>query len=140
MAVAGNAVVLSITTIDTAYVAGDELDGINNVSFGPTRDKLDTTDFKDGTAKKYLMGLTDGAVNLSGQLELGAATVQQRLITGYTTPSNVFAHLVFNPGGAAGYKGFKVECVVESFSVDGVHDGIVEVSYTLGFTGPLVLI
>ena len=59
-----------------------KIDGINDFSFSPSNDMLDTTDFKDTTgAHTRLPGLQVSSVSLSGDYEHGDTNGQVSSIT-----------------------------------------------------------
>jgi len=114
---------------------GDEVDGLNNTQYSPTVDLLDVTDFKDTSgAKLKLAALTDGSITLSGDYEQADAP-QALLRSSMPTGASVWISNHFNPSGSVGSKGFIVECKVESFDITAAHDGKVEFSCNLQFTG-----
>lgn len=139
MALAGHPVVVYAKATSASPSAGDEVDGINNVTYSPSLDLLDVTDFKDSTgAKLKLGGLKDGSISLSGDLEMTDAP-QALLRTAAGDGSSVWMSCYFNPSGSTGQKGFKVECKVESFEITAAVDGKVEFSASLQFTGAPVV-
>lgn len=134
MALAGHPVVVYVKATSASAIAGDEIDGINNVSYSPTVDMLEVTDFKDTSGyRQKLAGLRDGSITLSGDLEMADAP-QDLLRTAFGDGTSVWATLHFDPGGSAGSKGFKVECKVSANDVSASFDGKVETSFTLDFT------
>lgn len=139
MALAGHQVVISAKASNAAPIAGDEVDGINQVGYSPKIDLLDVTDFKDTSAAKLkLAALLDGQISLQGDLEMADAP-QQLLRSSFLTGASVWISCYFNPAGAAGSKGFKVECKVASFDINAAVAGKVEFSCTLEFTGAPVV-
>lgn len=140
MALAGHPVLVYAKATNAVAVSGDEVDGINSVSYSPSLDLLDVTDFKDSTGTKLkLGGLKDGSVSLSGDLEMTDAP-QGLLRTAAGDGSSVWMTMHFNPSGAASSKGFQVECKVESFEISASVDGKVEFSASLSFTGAPVAV
>jgi predicted secreted protein len=140
MALAGHPVLVYAKATNAAAVSGDEVDGINSVSYGPSLDLLDVTDFKDTTGTKLkLAGLKDGSISLSGDLEMTDAP-QTLLRTAAGDGSSVWMTIHFNPSGAASAKGFQVECKVESFEISASVDGKVEFSASLQFNGAPVAV
>ena len=134
MALAGHPVVVFLKSTNPAPSGTDEVDGINNVSYSPSVDLLDTTDFKDTTGfKTKLAALKDGAISISGDFE-PSDTPQQLVPTSWSSGASVWATLHFNPSGSAGTKGFQVECKVENFEISAAHDGKVEFTASLAFT------
>jgi predicted secreted protein len=118
-----------------AAVSGDEVDGLNNVSYSPSVDLLDITDFKDTTGfKTKLAGLKDGSVSVSGDFEASDAP-QLLIASSWSSGASIWATIHFNPSGSASSKGFNVECKVESFEITAGVDGKVEYSASLSFTG-----
>lgn len=129
MALAGHAVKVSCADTD---VAGDEIDGINNIDWGPAANLLETTDFADTTgARTRILGLKDLQVTVSGQYE-AADTGQARLRTNWASGASVFVR--FLPNGTAG---FKCEMKVQDFKITASFDGVVEFSATLQGTGSI---
>lgn len=140
MALAGHPVLVYAKATNAAAVSGDEVDGINSVSYSPSLDLLDVTDFKDTTGTKLkLAGLKDGSISLSGDLEMTDAP-QTLLRTAAGDGSSVWMTIHFNPSGAASAKGFQVECKVESFEISAAVDGKVEFTASLQFTGAPVAV
>ena len=140
MALAGAPVVVYLKATNAAAVAGDEVNGLNNVGYSPTVDLLDVTDFQDTSGFKLkLAGLKDGSVSISGDYEPSDAP-QQLVPSSWSSGASVWATLHFNPSGSAGTKGFQVECKVESFEITAGVDGKVEFSASLSFTGAPVAV
>jgi predicted secreted protein len=140
MPLAGHPVLVYAKASSAAAVSGDEIDGINSVSYSPTLDLLDVTDFKDTTGMKLKIGgLKDGSISIGGDLEMTDAP-QTLLRTAAGDGSSVWITIHFNPSGAALAKGFNVECKVESFEISASVDGKVEMSASLQFTGAVVLV
>jgi len=139
MALAGHPVKLFAKSSSGAVVAGDELDGINNVTYSPTVDLLDVTDFKDTSgAKKKLAALSDGTVSLAGDLELADAP-QNLLRSSMTSGADVHITFHFDPTAGAGSRGFQVPCKVESFEISAAVHGKAEFSCSLQFNGAPVV-
>lgn len=106
----------------------DEMDGITSISFGPSRDMLETTDFKDTTgARTRLAGLKDGSIQLSGQYE-SADTAQAALRTAWGSGADFYLQVLWD-----GTNGNEVKCIVESYEVSGDVGGLVEFTATLQF-------
>ena len=107
------------------------IDGINDVSFGPTREQLDMTDFCSTTgSRERFMGLKDGTISLSGDYE-SADLGWQEIETAFNGASNATCWIAFVWDGAAGHH---VECVVASFEISASVDGKVEISIEANFT------
>lgn len=133
MALAGHPVAVYWKATSGAY-AGFEIDGIKSVTYSPTLELLDVTDFKDTTgAMLKLGGLRDGSIKISGNLEMADAP-QALLRTNAGDGVSGFATCIFNPGGAVGVKGFQVECKVASFEITSEVDGTVDFSADIQFT------
>lgn len=129
MALAGHAVKVSCADSD---VAGDEIDGINNIDWGPSADLLETTDFMDTTAARTrLLGLKDLQVTVSGDYE-ASDTGQARLRTNQAAGTTTYVR--FLPNGSAG---FKCAMLVQDFSISASFDGKVEFSATLVGNGAI---
>ncbi len=134
MALAAHQVKVFAKASVAAVVAGDEVDGINDVKYSPSVDLLDVTDFKDTTgAKLKLAALLDGSATLSGDLEL--ADAPQALLRSSLTGASVWVNFQFNASAAAGSRGFSVECKVASFEITGAVADKVQFSCELQFTG-----
>lgn len=139
MALAGHPVLVYIKNVVTAPIAGDEVNGLNSVGYSPKVDLLDVTDFQDTSAAHLkLAALTDGGITLAGDLEMADAP-QTLLRTSWASGASVWVSCYFNPSGSAGTKGFKVECKVESFTINAQVAGKVEFSCSLAFTGAPVV-
>lgn len=131
MALAGHE--LAIYANATTITAADEMDGVNNVSFGPTRDLLEDTDFKDTSATRTrFAGLKDGTISLSGDYE-PADTPQSALETAFNNGTDITIGIAWD--GATGSNGHQVVCQVESFEISASFDGKVEFSASLQFNG-----
>lgn len=127
MALAGHAVAVSISADDVTY---NEIDGINDVSFGPTRELLESTDFKDTSgARTRFAGLKDGAISLSGQYE-SADTAQAAVRTAWENGTDCYVKILWN--GATGHK---VKTLVENFEIKAAVDGAVEFTSSHQFNG-----
>lgn len=62
-------------------IDGNELEGLNSFTLSDDREMIDITNFKDiGSAsnRKYLAGLEDGTLSLSGQYDGGTAQAALR--------------------------------------------------------------
>lgn len=134
MPLAGHPVAVYYKATSGAY-AGSEVDGIKNVTYSPTLDMLDVTDFADTTgAKLKIGGLKDGSIKLSGNFEM--ADVPQALIRTNAGDGVVgYATCIFNPTGSVGSKGFQVAVKVASFEITSAVDGTVDFSADLQFNG-----
>ena len=130
MALAAHAAAIRIATTD---VTGNEIDGINNVDWGPSAELLETTDFKDTTAARTrIQGLKDLSLTLSGDHEAGDTNGQVVLRDAYTNGTTVFVRWLPN-----GTVGFKCEMHVQEFKISGAFDGKVEFSATLVGAGAI---
>jgi predicted secreted protein len=129
MALAGHAVKVSCADSD---IAGDEIDGINSIDWGPSADLLETTDFADTTAARTkLLGLKDLQVTVSGDYE-ASDTGQSRLRTNWAAGTTTYVR--FLPNGTAG---FKCAMLVQDFTISASFDGKVEFSATLMGNGAI---
>ena len=107
------------------------IDGINDLSFGPTREQLDMTDFCSTTgSRERFMGLKDGTISLSGDYE-SADLGWQEIETAFNGASNATCWIAIAWDGAAGHH---VECVIASFEISASVDGKVEISIEANFT------
>lgn len=114
----------------SAAAPTDEMDGITSVSFGPNRDMLETTDFKDTTgARTRLAGLKDGTIQISGQYE-GADTAQAALRTAFGSGGDFYLQILWD-----GATGNEVKCLVENYEISADVGGLVEFTATLQFNG-----
>lgn len=133
-------VVVYAKASNSAAVSGDELDGINSVTYSPSVDLLDVTDFKDTTgAKLKLAALQDGSISLDGDLEMADAP-QALLRSSLVSGASVWMTIHFAPSGSAGSKGFQVECKVESFEIGAAVADKNTFSCSLQFTGAPVAV
>lgn len=131
-ALAGHPIGLLVSATDGSFV---EVDNINNVSFGPSRNMLDITSFKDTTgAKLFMAGLSSGKISLKGDYN-GADAPQAQIRTQFLSGGALYVQMHFDTGAAAGSKGYKVKTIVESFDVSVGVDGKVEFSCSLNFNG-----
>jgi predicted secreted protein len=135
MPLAGHPVKLYVKASSASPIAGDEVDGLNNVSYSPSVDLLDITDFKDTSgAKLKLAGLLDGSISLSGDFEMSDAP-QALIRSSMVSGASLWTSCHFNPSGSTGSKGFIVETKVASFEIATAVDGKVTFSASLQFTG-----
>lgn len=117
------------TAINPDYL---EIDGINDLSFGPSREQLDMTDFKDTSgARQRFQGLKDGTISLSGDYE-PSDTGQAEIFAAFNGASNLVCWIMILWEGTTGHH---VKCVVESYEISAGVDGKVEFSVELSFTG-----
>lgn len=115
--------------------AGNEIGNIDKVTYSPSIDLLDVTDFKDTSgAKKKLAALTDGKVQLTGWADM-SDTPQNLLRSSWASGADVYVTWIFNPSGSTGSKGFQVACKVKDFSIDGDTPGAITFSCSLEFNG-----
>lgn len=127
MALAGHAVEVYG---DLTTAPANEIDGIKSVSYGPSRDMLEETDFKDTSgAHKRFAGLKDGAISISGDYEAADLGIVD-LFTAFDTGVSYFFGIAWN-----GVTGHEVECLVESVEIAADFDGNVTFSASLTFNG-----
>jgi len=137
MPIAGHTTTVSVyesTLGGTSPSSGDytEVDGINSLSFGPTRDQLESTDFADTTgARTRFSGLKDGTVSISGDYEAGDAgqTSVETIFDG-TADATLWVQILWD-----GTDGHHVECKVESFTIEADVGDKITFSAELTFTG-----
>jgi predicted secreted protein len=123
MALAGHAIKVSCADTD---VAGDEIDGIKNIDWGPAANLIETTDFMDTSgARTRLLGLKDLNVSVSGDYEASDAG-QARLRTNFAAGTTTYVR--FLPNGTVG---FKCATLVSEFKITGEVDGVIQFSATL---------
>jgi len=133
MPLAGHPIVVEVSNDDIAY---SEVDGLNNVSFGPNRDLLDVTAFNDADdAKRKLAALRDVTVSVSGDYESADANGQKRIRDRFDDGANLFVRIKFDPTAAVGLQGFKVATKVESSEISTAVDGKIEWSATMQGNG-----
>ena len=127
MALAGHALLFEVSA--SVHPTGStEVDGIKSVSFGPSRDMLEETDFSDSSgAHKRFAGLKDGAISVSGDYE-AADTGQALIRTSYDT--GALLHVQFMWEGTTGQQ---VPCRVESYEIGADFDGNVTFSASMTF-------
>lgn len=127
MTLAAHLMTISGANADSGYA---EIDGINDFSFGPSRDTLETTDTADTSgAHTRMLGLKDGTIALSGDYESGDAA-QALLLTQWGNGGAYWLKVLWN-----GSTGHKVQCIVESFDIKGNVSGKVEFSASLKMNG-----
>ena len=115
--------------------SGSELGNIDKVSYSPSIDLLDVTDFKDTSgAKKKLAALTDGKITLDGWVDL-SDTPQNLLRSSMVSGADVWMTWIFNPTGSTGSKGCQVACKVKDFTIAGDTPGAITFSCSLEFNG-----
>ena len=126
---AAHPLAFSVSSDDSSY---SEVDGINDASFDPVREVLETTDFKDTTgARTRMLGLFDTGIEVSGDYE-SADTGQALIRSSFTSGATIYAKFLWN-----GSTGHKVACVVSAWSIKAGVDGKVEFSVTLQGTGAI---
>ena len=124
MALAGHALLIEVGAAADPSV---EIDGIKSVSFGPSRDMLEETDFSDTSgAHKRFAGLKDGSVSISGDFESADAS-QLLILSSFSTGTDI--HMQFKWNGTVGQQ---VPCQVESYEIAADFDG--NVTFSAGFT------
>ena len=126
MAIAAHNIVINVDS-STPGTADQEVDGLRSVSFAPTNDLLDITDFADANARKRLQGLEDGQITISGDYE-PSDSPQAYILTQQAAGGAVTFQVLWN-----GTNGHEVECLVQDWSIDGEVDGKVQFSATLMF-------
>lgn len=110
----------------------NEVDGISSISFGPTRDQLETTDFMTATgARERMSGLKDGVISVSGDFE-GVDTGQQNIRDVFAGDEDEVCWVQILWDGTSG---FHVPCKVDSFTIDSEVSDKVTFSAELSFTG-----
>lgn len=128
---AHNAVISIATTVGGTY---STLSGAKSASFPRDTDMLDTTAFDDGADRTFIPGLRNGTLDLSGRYE-SADTAYGHIKDAFDNQTSIFVKWL--PNGTAG---FRAEYYVQSLSIDGEVDGLVEVSITLQKTGAVTVI
>ena len=105
MALAAHPSVLDVSLDDITY---GEIDGINDYTFGLSRDVLETTDFMDTSgAHTRILGLQDIPVSISGDAEFSDTNGQNVLRAAFVSGATVYFRV--RPDGTNGYKAqFKV--------------------------------
>jgi len=140
MALAGHPVAVFAKATNATAVSSDEVDGINSVTYSPKVNMLDASTFKDTTGFALKLAcLKDGSVSLAGDYTPSDAP-QMLIMTSWTNGVPVWITMHFNPTGAAGTKGFQVQCKVESFEIKGDVASKVEFSASLNFDGAPVAV
>lgn len=132
MPLAGHLVVVEASLDDAAYT---EVDGIEDGSWAPTRDVRDVTDLKDADAarRKFAL-LRDGQITLSGQYEADA-NGQGRIRAKFDDGAALHLRIKWDPSASAGSQGYKVQTVVQDFSIDFSRDDVVTWSCTCTWNG-----
>ena len=129
MALPGHSCKVSCADTD---VAGDEIDGINSIDWGPAADLLETTDFMDtSAARTRILGLKDLSVTVSGDYE-ASDTGQARLRTNWAAGTTTYVR--FLPNGTTG---FKCAMLIQDYKINASFDGKVEFSATLVGNGAI---
>lgn len=127
MTLAAHALAFKVSATDGSYT---EVDGINDLSWGPKRDMLESTDFKDtSAAKTRFSGLKDGVLSISGDAEF-ADTPQNLIRTSEDTGADLWCTILWD-----GSSGHKVKGIVESYTCKAGVAGKVEFSATINFNG-----
>jgi len=140
MALASHPIKIYARSDATTPSGTDEVLGLNSVDFSPSMTVLDVTDFKDTTAaKKKLIGLSDGTIGLSGDLEMADAP-QILLRANCLSGADCYIQVQFNPGGSSGQKGYSVLCKAKNFKLGASVDGKNTFSLDLEFNGAPALV
>lgn len=136
MALSGHAIDVYAKSSSTDPSSGDEVAGLNDATHEEMIDLFDVTSFKTAGASAWrakLAGLNDGSIELAGDAEFADAP-QVLLRTSKRTGASVWITIDFNPSAGSGvYKGLKVECKVEKYSIKTSVGGKVEFSCSLKF-------
>jgi predicted secreted protein len=134
MASAGHLVVVYLKASAAAVGAGDEVDGVTKEDIKINGEQLDTTDFKDTTGwHTFIQGLKNGSIELSGQVENDAP--QNLIRSSLLTYADLWCEIQRTPSAGAGFKGFRGQVMVESYSESADPAGTVNWSATLRLTG-----
>lgn len=120
-AVAGFSSTVEVSTDDSTY---NEVGGAYDVTFDPSRNALDATDFSD-TDMARVMGLGDVSVSISANYD-DSDTGQSALDTALDNGSDIWVRVLFD-----GTNGLKAKCLVESVSYSSSVDGKSEAEYSL---------
>lgn len=132
MPLAGHPIVIEVSPDDAVWT---EVDGLNSVSMGNSRDMLDTTDFKDTSgARTRIAGLFDGTLTFSGDLELSDAGQNQcrsRLFDG----AALWVRIKFDPTAGAGFQGYKVKTILETADMNSGVEGKNECNFAAPYNG-----
>lgn len=124
----GHEVVLEVDISST----WTEIGGVTSCSINRGREVIDITDFADTSgARKKLMGLKDGSISLSLNLDLsdaGQGEIYDRWADGADLDFG------FKWDGSAGTRQ-TVACKVESINETGAVEGVVTAEVSLTFNG-----
>lgn len=129
MALAGHASALRVAASDAT---GDVVAGLTSISFGPSGNLMDITDFSDTSgAHKKLLGLVDCNISGSGLYE-SADTGQALIRSSWASGADIYIR--FLPNGSTGYK---CACKIQDYKIDSSVDGTVTFSFTAQGNGAL---
>lgn len=124
MAFAGHPSKVEVSTDGITYT---EVDGINDYNFSPSRNILDTTDFKDTSGgHTHMYGLMDCKIDLSGDYEDSDTNGQNLIRSAFLNGTALFCGIKFD-----GTDGLKCQVVVETFEISAGVDDKVNVSISL---------
>ena len=112
--------------------------GINNITFDPVLDQLDTTNFCSDGNREFLAGLASATMKLDGDYTPADAG-QLALVNAWKnkTKLETTAQPKFLVDGTNGFSG---DAYVSGMSVGASVEGKVTVSYTLQMTGAIGLV
>lgn len=131
MSVAGYTEEVYVRTDTTAPSASDMVDGITEFNFQRSSEMEETTDFADQTGyKTRIQKLKDSSIDMSGQYESGDAP-QGVLRTGWENGTTVHVTVYVDPAASAGSRGWRIPCLVESYTAQGQVGGVGQFSARL---------
>lgn len=140
MPIPAHLTVIYLKASAAGVVAGDEVDGVNKDDLKVNGEQLDSTDFKDTSGwHTYVQGLKNAQIDLSGQLEPTDAP-QTLLRSSLLTYADLWCEIQRNPTGGAGFKGFRGQVMVESYSESGSPETLVTWSAAMKFTGAVTTV
>lgn len=129
MSTAGDTTKIRFRTSSGIGTGSDNVDGVQESSFNRVREELETTDFKSGVARTYILGLSGAEIPFSGDYE-SADTPYGRAETAFGDGSDLW--VVWLPDGSAGWM-FATK--VTKLEIASKFDGKVTISGTLRMTG-----
>jgi len=123
----------------TIKLGTNDIAGINNITFDPTLDQLDVTDFDSSCEREFIPGLSSGTITIAGDYEPTDTNGQVVLVNAWknktlltTTTKPAFT--------VDGTNGFSADAYVSSFSINPTVEGKVTVTYTLQLTGAISIL
>jgi len=123
----------------TIKLGTNSIAGINNITFDPVLDQLDTTDFDSSYEREFIPGLSSGTIAVSGDYEPADTNGQVALVSAWK--NKTLLTTTQQPSFTVdGTNGFGADAYVSSFSINPTVEGKVTATYTLQLTGAISIL